>query len=101
MFGYYVQQPSLWYDVNRTLVCQINYCIYLYLHLSIISLDEPVLDRQDSFIDELNSRQVKIKYEFSKPFHSESFSKDENHAELEQFLWPFNYLYYYYKTIIQ
>ena len=34
----------------------------------------------------LNSSQVKIKYEFSKPFHSKSFSKDGNHAESEQFL---------------
>ena len=34
----------------------------------------------------LNSSQVKIKYEFSKPFRSKRFSKDENHAESEQFL---------------
>ena len=49
----------------------------------------------------LNSGQVKIKYEFAKPFRSRSFSKDENHAELEQFLWPFSYLQNNYKTIIQ
>ena len=34
----------------------------------------------------LNSSQVKIKYEFSKPFRSKPFSKDGNHAESEQFL---------------
>ena len=49
----------------------------------------------------LNSSQVKIKQEFSKPFHSKRFSKDENHAESEQFLWPFNYIQNNYKTIIQ
>ena len=48
----------------------------------------------------LNSSQVKIKYDFSIPFRSKSFSKDENHAEIEQFLWPFNYLQNN-KTIIQ
>ena len=40
----------------------------------------------------LNSSQVKIKYEFSKPFRSKRFSKYEGHAESEQFLWSFNYL---------
>ena len=49
----------------------------------------------------VNSSQVKIKYEFSKPFRSKRFSKDGNHAESEQFLWPFNYLQSNYKTIIQ
>ena len=49
----------------------------------------------------LNSSQVKIEYKFSKSFRSESFSKDENHAESEQFLWPFNYIQSNYKTIIQ
>ena len=49
----------------------------------------------------LNSSQVKIKYEFSKPFRSKRFSKDENHAEIKQFLWPFNYLQNSHKTIIQ
>ena len=34
----------------------------------------------------LNSSQVKIEYEFLKPFRSKRFSKDENHAESEQFL---------------
>ena len=49
----------------------------------------------------LNSSQVKIKYEYSKPFRSKRFSKDENHTESEQLLWPFNYLQNNYKTIIQ
>ena len=49
----------------------------------------------------LNSSQVKIKQEFSKPFHSKRFSKDGNHAESEQFLRPFNYIQNNYKTIIQ
>ena len=49
----------------------------------------------------LNFSQVKIKYEFSKPFRSKRFSKNENHAEGEQFLWPFYYLQNNYKTIIQ
>ena len=49
----------------------------------------------------LNSSQVKIKYKFSKLFRSKRFSKDENHAESEHFLWPFNYLQNTYKTIIQ
>ena len=35
---------------------------------------------------QLNFSQVKIKYEFSKPFRSKHFSKDGNHAESEQFL---------------
>ena len=34
----------------------------------------------------VNSSQVKIKYEISKPFRSKCFSKDGNHAESEQFL---------------
>ena len=50
---------------------------------------------------QINSSQVKIKYEFSKPFRSERFSKDGNHAESEQFLWLFNYIQNNYKTIIQ
>ena len=37
---------------------------------------------------ELNSSQVKIKYEFSKPFRPKRSSKDGNHTESEQFLWP-------------
>ena len=49
----------------------------------------------------LNSSQVKIKFEFSKPFRSKRISKDEKHAEIEQFPWPFNYLQNSYKTIIQ
>ena len=52
-------------------------------------------------IDKINSSQVKIKYKFSKPFHSKRFSKDGNRAESEQFLWPFNYIQRNYKTIIQ
>ena len=45
----------------------------------------------------INSSQVQIKYEFSKPFRSKPFSKDGNHAESEQFLWPFNYIQNNYK----
>ena len=37
MFGYYVQQPSLWHDVNRTLHRPINYCIYLWRRLRVTS----------------------------------------------------------------
>ena len=48
----------------------------------------------------VNSSQVKIKYKFSKPFHSKPFSKDGNHVESEQFLWPFNYIQNNYKTFI-
>ena len=39
MFGYYVQQPSLWHDVNRTLRWPINYCIYLWRRLCVTSRD--------------------------------------------------------------
>ena len=49
----------------------------------------------------LNSSQIQIKYEFSNSFRSKRFSKDGNHAESEQFLWPFNYIQSHYKTIIQ
>ena len=49
----------------------------------------------------LNFSEVKIKYEFSKPFRSKRFSKDENHAQSEEYLWPFNYIQSNYKTIIQ
>ena len=35
---------------------------------------------------DVNSSQVKIKYEFFKPFRSKHFSKDGNHAESEKFL---------------
>ena len=48
----------------------------------------------------INSSQVKIKYEFSKPFRSKHFSKDGNHAESEQFPWPFNYIQNNYKIFI-
>ena len=48
----------------------------------------------------VKSSQVKIKYEFSKPFRSKPFSKDGNDAESEQFLWPFNYIENNYKTFI-
>ena len=37
MFGYYVQQPSLWHDVSRTLRRPINYCIYLWRRLRVQS----------------------------------------------------------------
>ena len=40
----------------------------------------------------LNSSQVKNKYIFSQSYHSECFSKDENYAESQHFLWPFNYI---------
>ena len=30
LFSYYVQQPSLWHNINRTLHRPINYCIYLW-----------------------------------------------------------------------
>ena len=36
MFGYYVQQPSLYHDVNRTLRWPINYCIYLRHRLRLL-----------------------------------------------------------------
>ena len=42
-----------------------------------------------------------MKYEFSKPFSSNRFSKDGNHAESEQFLRPFVYIQSNDKTIIQ
>ena len=35
VFGYYVPQPSLWHDVNRTFHRPINYCIYLWRRLCI------------------------------------------------------------------
>ena len=34
----------------------------------------------------VNTSQVKIKYEFSKPFRSKRFSNNENHVESEQLL---------------
>ena len=40
----------------------------------------------------INSSQVEIKYEFSTPFRYKRFSKYDSHAEIKQFLWPFNYL---------
>ena len=52
------------------------------------------------FVIDLNSNQVKNKYEFSKPFRPKRFAKDGNHTESEQFLWPFNYILNSYKTII-
>ena len=52
------------------------------------------------FLSWLNSSQVKIKYKFSKPFRPKPFSKDRNHAESEQILWPFNYTQNNYKTFI-
>ena len=37
VFGYFVQQPSLWHDVNRTLRRPVNYCIYLWRRLRVTS----------------------------------------------------------------
>ena len=37
MFGYYVQQSSPWHHINRTLRRPINYCIYLWCRLRVMS----------------------------------------------------------------
>ena len=37
MFNFYVQQQSLWHDVNRTLRRPTNYCIYLWRLLRVTS----------------------------------------------------------------
>ena len=37
VFGYYVQQPSLWHNVSRTLRRPVNYCIFLWRCLRVTS----------------------------------------------------------------
>ena len=37
VFGYYFQQPSPWHNVNRTLRRTINFCVYLWRRLRVMS----------------------------------------------------------------
>ena len=68
--------PYHYPTILKFIISNYNYPYPILQRVSLIYLIE----------SQLNSSQVKIKYEFSKPFHSKPFSKDGNHAESEQFL---------------
>ena len=86
----------LWCGLWCGLCCFVVVCGILWWF---VVFSATLLSRYLSF-SLLNSSQVKIKYKFSKLFRSKPFSKDGNHAESKQFLWPFNYIQNNYKTFI-
>ena len=40
MFYYYIQQPTLWHDVNQTLRRPVNYLIYPWRRLRVTSREQ-------------------------------------------------------------